>query len=93
MCAHIMCKWACIGTRTGESIMNITLSAEEELIRRAREVARAQGKSLNEVIREYLRALTRQTGAQPAEELFDLMDEAGGDLRGQRVSREELYER
>lgn len=73
--------------------MNITLSIEKELVRRAREVARRQGKSLTELIRGYLRALVQQTGQQPAEALLSLMDEGAGDLQGQRVSRDELHER
>ncbi len=74
--------------------MNITLSADGELIKRAREVARCQGKSLNQMIREYLRTLTSQhEGTDSVEELFDMMDEGGGDLRGRRWSRDEIHER
>jgi predicted HicB family RNase H-like nuclease len=36
---------------------NITLSADKDLIERARQVARRQGTSLNELVRGYLRAL------------------------------------
>jgi hypothetical protein len=74
--------------------MNITLSADEELVRRAREGARRQGKSLNALIREYLGALgAARGGAGAAAELFALMDEGRGSLRGRRWNRDELHER
>ena len=38
--------------------MNITLSMDENLAARAREVAQAQGISLNELIRRHLESLT-----------------------------------
>lgn len=38
--------------------MNITLSIDEHLAERAREVARAHGTSLNDMIRRYLESVT-----------------------------------
>lgn len=35
--------------------MNVTLSLDKELLDKAREVARRQGRSLNDLLREYLR--------------------------------------
>lgn len=74
--------------------MNITLSADKETIRRAREVARRQGTSLNALIRSYLRSLGERSqydGA--AEELLDLMEKGTGDMKGLPWNRETLHER
>ncbi len=74
--------------------MNITLSADETIVERAREAARRQGKSLNELIREYLAHLAAPVeGARAADELFALMDEGGGRLDGRTWTRDELHER
>jgi hypothetical protein len=74
--------------------MNITLSAKGELIRRAREVARRQGKSLNQLLREYMESLsTRVDGVDAAGELFGVMDEGQGDLEGRSWTRDELHDR
>ncbi|UCF66582.1 MAG: MerR family transcriptional regulator [Acidobacteriota bacterium] len=75
--------------------MNITLSADEDLLRRARAVARSMGKSLNQVIREYLEQLT-QSGAARDEliaELRSLSLESGGRSKGWTFDRDELHER
>ena len=40
--------------------MNVTLSIDERLVEQARRVAAAMGKSLNQVIRDYLMTLTTQ---------------------------------
>ena len=73
---------------------NITLSADEALVRKAREIARRQGKSLNRMIREYLRSLgAGDTEHGQAEDLFALMDEGKGSLKGRRWSRDESHER
>jgi hypothetical protein len=51
---------------------NITLSADEGLIERAREVAREQRRTLNDAFREWLVQFTRQSGiVQEANELID----------------------
>ena len=41
---------------------NITLSAEEELIEQARQLARAQKRTLNDAFREWLVQFTQQAG-------------------------------
>ncbi len=43
--------------------MNLTLSIEDRLVRRARKRAEAMGKSLNELIRDYLRSITDEGAA------------------------------
>jgi hypothetical protein len=41
---------------------NITLSADEELIEQARQLARAQKRTLNDAFREWLVQFTQQAG-------------------------------
>jgi len=74
--------------------MNITLSAEADLIRKARAAARSRGKSLNQMVREYMQSLCEMHEAQSAaSRLIDLMDEGGGDMQGRRFDRDEIHER
>lgn len=74
--------------------MNLTLSVDEQLVERARKVARAMGKSLNELVREYLRNLAGDGDAKrDIEELRALSRRGKGRSRGWRFNREELHER
>jgi hypothetical protein len=71
--------------------MNITLSADKETIRRAREIARRQGTSLNSLIRSYLQTLTEHLEPDSkVSELLSLMDQGSGNLNGHRWTREEI---
>lgn len=70
---------------------NITLSADEELIRRARGVAHQRATSLNELFRGWLRDLTRQSG--PVQNYDRLMDRLAARSSGRSFSREERNER
>jgi hypothetical protein len=73
--------------------MNLTISLEEELLERARELARRRGVSLQELIREQLRLLAgERSGAEVADELLELMQKAGGRSGGLRLSRSDAYE-
>jgi len=45
-----------------DTVKNITLSADEELIERARSIARSQHKTLNAAFREWLQTFTEQSG-------------------------------
>lgn len=74
--------------------MNVTLSIEEEVVRRAREVARRQHKSLNQMIREYLASVTAaESSRRTVDDLFALMDAGGGDSEGRTWSRDEVHGR
>jgi hypothetical protein len=71
--------------------MNITLSADEKIIERARKAAQAMGKSLNQAVRDYLEQLAAGEEGLDAE-LEALRCLAGrGNSGGQRISRDELY--
>jgi metal-responsive CopG/Arc/MetJ family transcriptional regulator len=74
--------------------MNLTLSVDEQLVERARKVARAMGKSLSELVREYLRNLVGDKDAKrDIEELRALSRRGKGRPGGWRFNREELHER
>ena len=70
---------------------NITLSADENLIDRARVVAGQQNRTLNDAFREWLREFTGTSGDA---ERFDALMARLGHLRaGRRFTREERNER
>jgi hypothetical protein len=70
---------------------NITLSADEDLIERARLIARAQHKTLNAVFREWLAQFTASAGdAQGFDALMKRLKHVDA---GKHFSRDELNER
>jgi len=70
---------------------NITLSAEEELIDRARLVARESHTTLNEAFREWLKQFTSSRDNVAA--FDDLMDSLKHVNAGRHFTRDELNER
>ena len=73
--------------------MNITFTADERLVERASEVARRQGVSLNQLIRQYLESLAAEVpGEEVATMLLALMQEQGGHSGGRPIARDEAYE-
>ncbi len=74
--------------------MNITLSVEETVVKSARKRAESMGKSLNQVVREYLHALAGGNDAgKDVEALRRLTAEGGGRSRGWHFNRDEIHER
>ncbi|MGD0681793.1 MAG: hypothetical protein ABR990_07050 [Terracidiphilus sp.] len=70
---------------------NITLSADEDLIERARLIARGQRSTLNEAFREWLVQFTQSAGdAQGFDTLMKRMHHVDA---GRHFSRDELNER
>jgi hypothetical protein len=73
---------------------NITLSADEQLIEKARREAARRGKSLNELIRGYMEELA---GSLPVDAEFERLRElsslAEGRRRGWKFDRDEVHER
>jgi flavorubredoxin len=77
-------------------IMNITLSAEEQCIRRSREYAKKHGTSLNQLIRDYLNALIDNNNNREdvADEFSRLAMAYGGcSSEGYVFDREEAHQR
>jgi len=72
--------------------MNVTLSVDEQLVARARKKARALGKSLNQLIRDYLQKLVG--GDDPERSIEEFKSLSGqGHSRGWRFDRDEIHER
>ena len=75
--------------------MNITLSADAELIRKSREYAKAHDTSLNQLVRDYLSTLSGEYEAEKAADEFVKLALAmpGQSEVGTRFSRDEIYDR
>ena len=70
---------------------NVTLSADEDMIERARLIAREQRRTLNEAFREWLAQFAQSAGdAQGFDALMNRLQRVDA---GRRFSREELNER
>ena len=73
--------------------MNVTLSINDDVVERAREVARQQGMSLNSLIRRYLESVAGVSrGEELATQFDELWSERSGRSGGWRFNREDLYE-
>lgn len=72
--------------------MNLTLSIDEQLVAQARKKASALGKSLNQMIRDYLQSIVG--GDDPQRSIAEFKRLSGtGDSRGWRFNRDEIHER
>lgn len=70
--------------------MNLTLSVDAQVVDNARLAAQAMGKSLNQLVREYLEGLAGK--GQLSAELEELRALGGcGNSGGSKLSRDELY--
>ena len=72
--------------------MNVTLSVDEQLIVRARKKAGALGKSLNQLIRDYLERLAGSDDPERSIDEFKRLS-GRGHSRGWRFDRDEIHER
>ena len=74
---------------------NLTIAIEDEILRRARLRAVAQGTSVNALLRDYLQGFAGARTAQEAaiRSLLELSSRAQSSSKGRRVSRDELHER
>ncbi len=72
--------------------MNVTLSIDEQVIERARRRAEALGKSLNQLVRDYLETLA--SSDDPERSIAEFKRLSGrGHSRGWRFNRSEIHER
>ena len=70
--------------------MNLTLSIDQQVADDARKAAQAMGKSLNQVMREYLEQLAGHEALEA--EIAELRATSGqGNSGGERVDRDEIY--
>jgi hypothetical protein len=73
-------------------LMNITLSIDEQLVARARKRADALGKSLNQLVRDYLQKIAGSD--DPEQSIDEFRSLAGkGHSRGWRFTRNEIHDR
>ena len=73
-------------------LVNVTLSLDEQTVARARKKAEALGKSLNQLIRDYLERLAG--GDDPEQSIEEFKRLSGqGNSRGWRFNRNEIHER
>lgn len=74
--------------------MNLTLSIDERVAEKARLVARRMGKSLNQLVRDYLSDLAADSRVDDdIAELRRLSLDGKGASRGWRFDRDELHDR
>ena len=74
--------------------MNLTVSVDDEVVQQARRRAEAMGKSVNQLVREYLEQLAGKCDREAlVAELRELTRKSAGDSRGWKFNREELHER
>ena len=74
---------------------NLTLSIDDQLLRRARIRAIEHGTSVNALVRDYLERYASGSGQRSARtQLLELSErfDAGSGAQGRRWTREELYD-
>jgi hypothetical protein len=72
--------------------MNVTLSIDDQLVARARKNAEALGKSLNQLVRDYLQTVAG--GDDPERSIAEFKRLSGrGHSRGWRFDRDEIHSR
>lgn len=74
-------------------LKNITLSAEEELIQKARQKAVGEKKTLNALFRNWLKSYVHQTKASAGKDFDELMKRLSYARAGGKFTREEMNER
>jgi len=72
--------------------MNVTLSIDDQLVARARMKAEALGKSLNQLIRDYLQSIAGNDDPERSIEEFKRLS-GQGRSRGWHFNRNEIHER
>jgi Family of unknown function (DUF6364) len=73
-------------------LVNVTLSIGDQLVARARKKAEALGKSLNQLVRDYLQSLAG--GDDPERSIAEFKRLSGrGHSRGWRFDRDEIHSR
>ena len=71
----------------------MTLSIDEKIAEAARQVAREQGTSLNELVRRFVASVAGQrTPQDQAKEILSLFEEHPGDSHGSRITRDDAYD-
>ena len=71
---------------------NLTISLDEDLIKAGRRYAKLTGTSINELFRDFLRRkVIGESDSEAADELISALDDAAGNSKGRKWSREDAY--
>jgi antitoxin component of RelBE/YafQ-DinJ toxin-antitoxin module len=74
--------------------MNLTLSVDDEILQNARRRADAMGKSVNQLVREYLEQLAGKPDRETLlQEFREMSKHPVGDSKGWKFNRDEIHER
>lgn len=74
--------------------MNLTLSVDERIVKRARKAAESLGLSLNEAVRRFLQELAGEESAdRDVAEMKELSARGRGRAKGWRFNRDEIHAR
>jgi metal-responsive CopG/Arc/MetJ family transcriptional regulator len=76
--------------------MNITLSIDEDLVRKVRKIAIDRNTTLTQMVRDYLKEVSRRGDLEKHQALIELeatFDECSGLMGERRWTRNELHER
>jgi len=76
---------------TGFMLKNVTFSVENEVLESAREAARRQNSTLNELVRSWIADYARGNKRSHIEDLFESLGHLSAG--GQKFTREEMNER
>ncbi len=72
--------------------MNVTLSIDDRLVEQARKRAEALGKSLNQMVRDYLQSIVNDDDVE--RDMDELRKLSGtGNRHGWKFNRDEIHER
>ncbi|MBC8345212.1 MAG: hypothetical protein ISR82_08375 [Candidatus Marinimicrobia bacterium] len=73
--------------------MNITLSADSDLVRKARKYAQDHDTSLNKMVRKFLQSVVDQPHSKNDVDYFlNSVERIQGNSKGNKWNREELYD-
>ena len=71
---------------------NITISIDENLLKKGKEYVAKHKTSLNNLIRKLLQQTVDNKNKNWLDECFNIMDEIGADSKGEKWKREDLYD-
>jgi len=71
---------------------NLTISLDEDLISAGKRYAKLKGTSINELFRDFLKKkVVGEPSSAAADDLLEALDEAIGNSKGKKWSREDAY--
>jgi len=72
---------------------NVTISIDDDLLKKGRKFARTHNTSLNALIRRLLKNTVESGSTDWRDEWFSLMDQVNANSKGKKWKRSDLYER